>query len=96
MDNHKVTNQEDCHRPHHRTDRIGRKLLEVISHEGWVAMQFAHDAGIHILQAPARNHRIVTGNQEAREHLQVAYPLPSRSIGGGVIPCLRNIDRKSE
>ena len=75
---------------------IGRELLEVLCHKSWVAMQFAHDAGIHILQAPARNHRIVTGNQEAREHLQVAYPLPSRSIGGGVIPCLRNIDRKSE
>ena len=80
MDNHEVAYQEDSHRPHHRAHWVGRELLEIVRHKGWVAMQLAHDASIHILQAPSRHDSIVARDQEAREHLQVAHPLPSLAI----------------
>ena len=75
-----MTNQEYRYRPHNRTHRIRRKLLEVIRHKGRVTMQFAHDAGIDILQTPARNHRIIARNQETGKHLKIAYPLPGSTI----------------
>ena len=75
-----MTNQEYRYRPHNRTYRIRRKLLEVIRHKGRVTMQFAHDAGIDILQTPARNHRIIARNQETGKDLKIAYPLPCRTI----------------
>ena len=49
MDNHEVTYQEDSHRPHHWAHWVGRELLEIVCHEGWITMQFTHDAGIYIL-----------------------------------------------
>ena len=76
-----MTNQENNHRPQYRTERIGSKLLEILSHIIGITMQFAYDAGIHILKAPTRNHGIVTRNQETREHSQKSHPLPGCTIG---------------
>ena len=76
MFDNQVGNTQDDHRPQHRLHRVGCQLSEIGLEIFRVALQVTYQRRKDILQTPTADHRIITRDEESRQHAHVSNQCP--------------------